>query len=147
MVTQRAHAFEGTRAHTRFRKPVRFQSSGFRDWVGMKSEETASAVIFTACIRRMGLATFQLTGGYLPSSQWDATYNSSWWPGLGTPVQGKYPPPVRVGNPPPPGRQSSTVSAMWWAVCLLRSRRRTFLFSWPVSRYQGPVLLSPAPGI
>ena len=55
------------------------------------------------------------------------------------PHQGRYPPPTRVGTPhqgkyppnqgrypPPPTGTAWRVLAMWWAICLLHSRRRTF---------------------
>ena len=66
----------------------------------------------------MGVPTLDGGGGYLP------------WLGVppsqvrmeGGVTQGKYPPSIQGRYPPPPRRLATR-----WAVCLLRSRRRTFL--------------------
>ena len=57
------------------------------------------------------------------------------WPGMGFPPSGPgmgYPPPIWTwtwdGNSPPPVRKTEGVVATRRSVCLLRSRRRTFLF-------------------
>ena len=92
--------------------------------------------------------TFQPTGGYLPSRQWGGggvTYlpadgggylPSSWWEGywyplarVGTPPWSGYAHPLpRAITPPPLGDWAAQwVLATQQAVCLLRSRRRTFL--------------------
>ena len=60
--------------------------------------------------------------GYLPWLGW-GTYLGWEVPTL---VQGRYP-PAKVGTPPLPGGE--TVLALPQPVCLLRSRRRTFLSS------------------
>ena len=81
-------------------------------------------------------------------------------PGGGTPLPGLeggmldpgpgkgYPPPsrsgLRIGGGGTPTRTAYHVLAMRWAVCLLRSRRRTFLLSynfqkkWPNDRLAPP---------